>query len=134
LYHRPGGGCAREIAERFGLKKAFTANVLKVLCKKGLVRGQRGLHGGYVLTRPAHQIDLADLLDQLGELFHLADCNRQTHDTPCSLEAVCPVRAAIAEVDRRIREMLQTVTLAELVSAGAADEGLKPYGLEVIHP
>ena len=33
LHYHPEGGCAREIWERFGLKKAFTANVLKLLCR-----------------------------------------------------------------------------------------------------
>ena len=65
LHHRAAGGCARVIAERFGLKKAFAANVLKILCQRGLVRSQRGLHGGYILARPAAEIRLAELLDRV---------------------------------------------------------------------
>jgi Rrf2 family protein len=132
LHHRPGGGCAREIAARFGLKPAFAANVLKLLCRRGLVKSHRGIHGGYALAKPAREIALSELLDQLGEPFHLADCNRGPGPSPCSLEDVCPVRGAIAEVDRRIREVLRAVTLAELVGPPQAQECTQ-YGLEVLH-
>jgi Rrf2 family protein len=128
LHHRPEGGCARAIAERFNLKKAFTANVLKLLCRRGLVTSQRGIHGGYVLARPADQIVLGDLLDLLGEPFHLADCNHV--DGRCALEPICPVRSAIAEVNARIREVLGTVTLADLCRERTG-EGCTRYGLEV---
>ena len=41
LYHRSEGGCAREIADRFGVSRAFVANILKVLCGKGLQVAKR---------------------------------------------------------------------------------------------
>jgi Rrf2 family cysteine metabolism transcriptional repressor len=120
LHHRDAGGCAREIAERFGLKKAFTAKVLKLLCCQGLVRGQRGLHGGYVLARRAEEVRLCDLLDLMGEPFRLADCGGPVDEGGCGLSAVCPVREAVAAVDRRIREVLRAVTLADLFREPAA--------------
>jgi Rrf2 family protein len=114
LHHREEGGSAREVAERFALSRAFTANILKTLCRKGFVRSQRGVHGGYVLARPAGEICLCELLDSLGEPFHLVECTRVIPEGCCAFEDVCPVRGAIAEVDRRIREVLRNVTLADL--------------------
>src|SRR5207249_7549133 len=49
LRHRPEGGCARAIADRFGLSRAFVANILKALCQQGFVVSHRGVKGGYVL-------------------------------------------------------------------------------------
>ena len=46
LSERPAGGSAREIADRFGLSKAFLANILKELCQKGFVSSHRGVKGG----------------------------------------------------------------------------------------
>jgi Rrf2 family transcriptional regulator, cysteine metabolism repressor len=128
LHHRPEGGCARVIAERFGLKPAFAAKVLKMLCAAGLVRGQRGLNGGYVLRRPADQIRLVELLDAMEEPFRLTDCSHMTSDDPCELLGTCPVSGALGEVDRRIRNVLSTVTLAELFREGI---GNTEYGLEL---
>jgi Rrf2 family cysteine metabolism transcriptional repressor len=128
LHHRPEGGCAREVWERFGLKKAFTANVLKLLCRRGLVRSQRGAHGGYVLARPADEIVLSDLLELLDEPFQLAECNGPPG---CCLEQTCVVRSAIAAVDERIRDVLRGVTLADLCRESPATEGGR-YGLALI--
>jgi Rrf2 family protein len=115
LHHHPEGGCAREIADRFGLSRAFVANILKELCHKGFVTSHRGVKGGYVLQRPAAAINLADFLDALDdEPFRLALCNPGLPDDGCSLVALCPVKGPIAEVHNRLREVLRGVTLAEL--------------------
>ncbi|MFM7152038.1 MAG: RrF2 family transcriptional regulator [Gemmataceae bacterium] len=123
LHHCPNGSCSRRIAERFGLKSAFTAKILKLLCKRGFVRSQRGIHGGYVLAQPAGQIVLLDLLEKLGEPFHLADCRTSPSQPGCGLQVLCPVQGAIQEVDRRIREVLTQVTLGDLVSSPGSKLG-----------
>ena len=123
LHQRQQGGCARAVAEQFGLSRAFVANILKALCQKGFVASHRGVRGGYWLQSEAASKTLADLMDALDEGFYLAECNRESPDECCSLLAVCPVRAPIAEVHARIREVLGKVTLAELFGqTGAAKE------------
>lgn len=114
LYHKPEGGSAREIAACFGLSRAFVANILKELCHKGFVASHRGVRGGYMLHRPAEEINLASLMDALEDEFHLAECNKEEPEDACSLTAVCPVKGAIGEVHRRIRELLRNVSLVEV--------------------
>jgi Rrf2 family protein len=115
LHHHPEGGCAREIADRFGLSRAFVANILKELCHKGFVTSHRGVKGGYVLQRPATVMNLAELLDALDDQpFRLAECNQSFPGDGCALFAQCPVKGPIAEVHHRLREVLRGVTLAEL--------------------
>src|SRR5947207_3260209 len=114
LHHKPEGGCAREIAARFGLSRAFVANILKLLCHKGFVTSHRGVKGGYVLERLAEEVNLAELMEALDDSFHLAECTKENTEHLCSLTHVCPVRGAIGEVHRRIRELLRNVTLAEV--------------------
>ena len=130
LHHRPEGGCAREIADRFGLSRAFVANILKELCHRGFVISHRGVKGGYALQRPAEEIHLDGLMEALGETFRLAECNQGMPDDGCSLFARCPVKGPIAEVDRRLREVLESVTLAELF--GVAPERLACQTLQLV--
>jgi len=115
LYERPVGGNARAIAEKFGLSRPFVANILKELCQKGFVTSHRGVKGGYSLARPANSVSLAELLESVEDGFHLTACS---HDTPaddaCSLTAVCTVKGPMAEVHRRLIEVLRGVSLAEL--------------------
>src|SRR5207247_10150133 len=101
--------------------------------RKGFVRSQRGMRGGYVLARPASDVCLCEVLEALDEPFHLAQCNRTLADGAgaCTLVNVCPVRSVIAEVDRRIRDVLRTVTLAELFRSTEQPIGETQFGLEV---
>ena len=114
LHHNPDGGCARVLAERFGLSRAFVANILKRLCRHGFVASHRGIKGGYVLLPATMHVSLADLMDALDDTFHLAECNAESPRDCCPLYDGCPVKGPIAEVDRRIREVLDSVTVAEL--------------------
>ena len=114
LHRHPGGGCAREIAGRFGISRAFVANILKDLCQKGFVLSHRGVKGGYVLCDTAAGTTLADLIDALDERVQLAECNTDTPDACCSIAVTCPIRAPIAEVHQRLRAVLEEVTLRDI--------------------
>src|SRR5262245_55144407 len=115
LDQRPQGGSAREIAARFGLSRAFVANILKELCQRGFVTSHRGVKGGYVLLRPADEVNLVELIEALEEPVRTAVCTgSHPPGDGCTLMAVCPVKWAIAAVHQRIFDVLRTVTLAEL--------------------
>lgn len=118
LHTHPEGGCARTIAESFGLSRAFMANILKELCQKGFVTSHRGVKGGYGLQRPAEEITLAELLENLEDGFHLAACNSHPHpvggEEACAILNTCPIRGPIGELHRRILETLSGVTLADI--------------------
>lgn len=118
LHGKPEGKCAREAADHFGLSRAFVANILKELCQKGFVTSHRGARGGYLLLRSLHQVSLAELMEALDETFHLAECTRPEPGDGCCFTSICPVRTPIAEVHRRVSEVLRRVTLAELFGPG----------------
>jgi Rrf2 family protein len=50
-----------EIAEARGISQALTAKLLTQLAAAGLVNGQPGPGGGYMLAKPAHSISLMDI-------------------------------------------------------------------------
>jgi Rrf2 family cysteine metabolism transcriptional repressor len=130
LHQKREGGCAREVADRYGLSKGFVANILKELCAKGLVASHRGVKGGYVLRRPAEEVRLADLMEALDDPFHLAECTRP-HADPCVISPACPVRHAVGEVHARIRDLLREITLAELFRPREPAATTTQYGLEL---
>src|SRR5262245_29142073 len=127
LNQRPVGGSAREIAARFGLSRAFVANILKELCQRGFVTSHRGVKGGYELARPADRINLAELMAALEEPVRVANCTG--HHAPgdgCTLTEVCPVKGPIAALHQRIFDVLRTVTLAELFRPGPVPPAFIP--------
>ena len=114
LHQKAEGGCAREIADRFELSRAFVANILKELCQKGFVESHRGVKGGYVMARPADEVNLAELIEALDDSFRLAECNQPSPDDGCSVFHLCPLKGPIAEIHERIREVLVNLSLADL--------------------
>lgn len=127
LYESETGGTARGIAEKFGISRAFIANILKELCQKGFVDSHRGVKGGYSLARPAESISLAELLEAVEDGFRLTMCS-DDHDTDCSLNSVCTVKGPMTGVHRRLMDVLGGVSLAELFDPDAP----RPHGLNVI--
>ena len=106
---------ARSIAEKFGLSRAFVANILKELCQGDYVVSQRGVHGGYTLHPDALRKTLAELLAVIQEEFRLTVCTPgDVEHEPCSLENDCPVKGPLNRIQRRLIDVLKSVTLQEL--------------------
>ena len=56
---------APEIAERQEISQKYLEQILTHLKQAGLIRAQKGLRGGYALTRPASKIRLSEILNAL---------------------------------------------------------------------
>lgn len=125
LFRRPEGGNARAIAESFGLSRAFVANILKELGHAGYVTSHRGVKGGYVLHPSAADVTLAQLLDAIDESFRLTTCSPTSPaEDVCSFEHDCPVKGPLADIHRRIVDVLHGVTLSQLLAGETALPGL----------
>ena len=56
---------APDISERQGISQKYLEQILTHLKQAGLIRAQKGLRGGYALTRPAGKIRLSEILNAL---------------------------------------------------------------------
>ena len=59
-------------------------------------------------------VGIGAVMDALDDRFYLAECTRPNPETLCELVNCCPIRVAINGLHRRLRETLETVTLADL--------------------
>ncbi|MSR55160.1 MAG: Rrf2 family transcriptional regulator [Gemmataceae bacterium] len=116
LNERPGGGSAREVADRFGLSKAFLANILKELCQKGFLESHRGVKGGYTLQRPADRINLADVIESMEDGLKLTTCSGEGEldEHECTVHNMCPIRGPLNEIHEAIFGILRRTTLADV--------------------
>lgn len=94
--------------------------VLGHLRDSGIVHAQQGAHGGWMLARPAEQIDLAQVwLAVNGE-----DPVLGVHAADPNCEVGQRVQANLRELDRRalatLLADLSTTTVAEILAASAA--------------
>ena len=116
--------CAREIAGLFGVPVSLLMNVLKELAAAGYLESVRGPHGGYRLARRPEDIDLAGLVTVLEGPVRLAECitDRAGEDAECTCQimARCPIADPVHRVQRKLRDFLTKVTLAEIVDPAVA--------------
>jgi FeS assembly SUF system regulator len=105
---------AASLAEQTRLGPPTVAKILKCLARAGLVRSQRGVHGGYRLARAAEQITAAEIIDALEGPVAITECSGQAHR--CELESVCSVGSAWQRINVAIRRALAGITLAQLAA------------------
>lgn len=102
------------LAERDGLPPGFLDDILRLLRNSGLVKSQRGGDGGWMLTRPAKEITVAEVI-------------RAVDGPMAMVRGVQPT--ALADIGERepfislwvavrasLRSVLEHVTLADLAA------------------
>lgn len=105
---------AEQIAMRQGIAPKYLLDILRDLKRAELVRSKRGPDGGFVLSRPAATISLADVFRAVdGPLADVHDESLRGLEYPPPAEVLPVVWMAIRASLRRV---LETVTVADLVS------------------
>ncbi|MER3496603.1 MAG: transcriptional regulator [Armatimonadota bacterium] len=106
-----------EISRREGMSQTHVAKLLMVLRKEGFVRASRGQVGGYVLARPAGEIEIRFVLARLGGSLYDGDfCTRYGGANDLCTHAVdCSVRSLWQKMQYAVDSVLSGLTLADLI-------------------
>ena len=107
---------ATALAEQTGIPLPTTQKLLGKLAAAGLFRSARGGGGGFVLTREASQISLADVIEAVEGPIAMTTCLDEGRQC-CALEDACQVRPHWGVVNNAIRGALSRVSLASLSGA-----------------
>jgi Rrf2 family protein len=113
---------AREIAEQYDIPIELMAKVLQRLVRTGLLISTQGTRGGYLLSRAAGSISVADVIQAIEGPFTVTACSTEKND--CEQYGKCSIRDPLWQIRERIVAALGTVTIAEMandnVTAAAA--------------
>lgn len=104
----------RDIAERTGLPQPYLEQILLALKGAGLVRSKRGVGGGYVLSRPAEEIRIAEIVSAVDGPINVGDFGRPHQDGACDHEGQCVLLALWSWAGEHMRELLEGYTLADV--------------------
>ena len=104
---------AAEIAGRVGIALPTVQKLLKRLTQAGLLRSERGAHGGYRLARDPAAINIAQIISALEGPIGLTECSLA--ENQCRQAAGCDIRGNWALINRAIRTALEAVSLADMV-------------------
>jgi Rrf2 family protein len=124
--------CAREIALRFGVPSALLMNVMKDLAGAGYIESVRGAHGGYRLARRPDEMNLAQIIDDLEGPIRMSECLRGRVPAGQACDAVdyCTVADPVHRVQRKLRDFLRKITLADIMLPSAGADGDLPAAAE----
>lgn len=105
---------AAEIAAAIHVPMPTVSKILKILARGGLVVSLRGARGGYMLSRPAEQISLVDVIKVMDGPIGMTECSV----TPgmCSQESGCVVRANWLRINTAVLGVLQEITLDQMIA------------------
>ena len=104
----------KEVATRQEISEKYLENILKVLVQNGFLEGLRGKGGGYRLTRKPEDYRISEILRLTeGDLAPVAclECNAEK----CKRTAECRTLPMWMELNRRVNEYLDSVTIADLM-------------------
>lgn len=104
---------AQALAERARLALPTVSKVLKQLAQAGLVSSERGIRGGYRLTRQAAAITIADIVVAMEGPIGMTECS--AHAGVCGHEPHCGVRVNWQHISQAVVAALEGVTLADMV-------------------
>ena len=102
-----------DIARVTQVPAGYLYKVLQTLDRAGLVHGHRGMHGGFVLARPADQISVLDVISAVDPLPRIRLC-------PLNIEGhalvLCSLHKRIDEAFARVESAFAQSTIAELLA------------------
>ncbi len=105
-----------EIAKNQAISEKYLSKLVIPLRGAGIIKSERGAHGGYVLARSPDAINLRQVIECLEGGFSLIDCA----DDPaaCEKSADCSARSAWSGLERAMKDYCERQSLADIVRSG----------------
>jgi Rrf2 family protein len=104
----------KDIARSEEISEKYLSQIIIPLKAEGLVTPFRGAHGGYILSRPASQIKLREVVEPLEGDMCLVDC--VTNGDVCHRSAECVTRDVWSQMSSLLLDFLDTFTLEDLIN------------------
>lgn len=105
----------RQIAEVTQVSVGYLAKILKALSRAGVVKGQRGLHGGYLLARRADRISMLEIVNAVDPIPRIHKCPLEL---PSHRFQLCPLHRRLDQAYALVERMFSQTSLNELITPG----------------
>lgn len=108
-----------EIALITGYSVKYIEKLMKHLKQAGIVKAERGASGGYKLARAAEDITLGEIIRPLEDNLEIVKCINNS----CTAEQMCPSHGVWKKLYNGINNLLDSMTLKEIIEDSNAYEG-----------
>lgn len=103
----------RKISDRQHISKKYLDNIFSSLRVAGLLRTVRGASGGYLLAKPASEIQLSEVVSALEGSMAPVECTK--NEELCSRSVDCAARELWVGLEEAISKVLEGRSLEDLV-------------------
>ena len=123
----------REIAAQERLPADYVEEILLRLRRAGVIASTRGARGGYMLSRPAKEISIRDVIHASElETFDLHCLSHPVEEDRCAASHSCSIRPVWVLLQNKIDDVLESVCLADLLQDEPAVR--ERVGLPILEP
>lgn len=112
LYSEGSPVTLRDISLRESISLTYLEQLFVKLRRGEIVKSVRGPGGGYLLARPAQEIQVDEIIDSVEESLVPVSCMDQKHGCVCDDQ--CVTHNVWHGLGERIRDFLASITLEEL--------------------
>lgn len=104
---------ARKIAEITQVPSAYLSKLMQGLVRGGVVSSQRGLHGGFLLTKTPETLTILDIVNSVEPLKRIDECplGIQSHGTD-----LCPLHRRLDNAIEATEKIFCKTTIADVLS------------------
>lgn len=103
-----------DVAERQDITVAYLEQIFARLRKGGLVKSVRGPGGGYLLSRPAAEIAVSEIVDAADETMKMTRCEKSTEGGCLGSKGRCLTHDLWEGLGNHINAYLGTVSLQDI--------------------
>ena len=109
---------AASLAEQTQVPADYLSKVLQHLSSAGLIKGRRGVGGGYTLSREPGEINLLQVIDAVSPLQRIRTCplGLSSHG-----ENLCPLHRTMDSAIAQMQELFSSKTLGDLLNEPGAN-------------
>ena len=118
---------AQQLATELGMPPPTVAVLLKRLGRAGLVRGSRGVAGGYSLALLPEEISVARIIAVIEGPVALTEC--ALGEGNCNLESDCATRANWRQISHAVQVALEAVSLLDMTRPAPCSVKFMPVKL-----
>jgi len=104
----------RDISKAQDIPQRFLEQILLQLKRAGYLRSRKGPDGGYFLSKPPAEINVAEVIRVMDGPLAPIDCVSVTAHEVCPHEAHCGLKGLWKEVRDAVAQIMEKATFAEL--------------------
>ena len=104
----------QEISDAQDVPRSYLSKIMQHLTRAGLAKSRRGAKGGFYLARPSDTITLRETIEAVEGPIFLNVCLIRKGE--CHRDESCPVHLVWQEAQKRLFEVLDGKTMADLVN------------------